>query len=294
MARVGFIGLGRMGAGMATRLIAAGHDVAVWNRTAEKCAPLVALGARAVDRPREVAAGADAVFSMVADDAASREVWFGANGALDNATRGALAIECSTLSLRHVDVLSQAAIDRGLSYIDCPVTGWPDAAAAGTLTLLIGAATQDLERARPLLSAVGTTLRHFGAVGTGTGFKLINNLLGAVQIAALAEAIVLAERLGLDRETVVAALEAGAVASPQVKKHARPMAERSFAAAPPFTAGLRHKDARYCLEAAGQVGAEMPIGMAAAHWFDLARRHHFDADEGRIVETVEKSVRGRM
>lgn len=293
MAKIGFIGTGRMGAGMVDRLLKGGHQVSVWNRTPSKVAPLVARGAVAASTPAEAAADAEAVFSIVSDDQASRTVWLGPNGALSGAASGTIAIECSTLSRDFVAELAQAVRGKGLAYIDCPVTGWPDAAASGQLTLLVGAEALDLERARPFLLPLAKAIRHFGGVGAGTGFKLINNLLGAVHIAALAEAMVLAEELALDRETVVQALLAGAVASPQVTKHARPMAERAFSPAPVFTAGLRHKDAAYCLAAASVIGVPMPIGEAAADWFRKAGAAAFDADEASVISQVARAVTKR-
>jgi len=137
--RVAFIGLGRMGLGMAGRLLDAGHDVAVYNRTAGKAAPLTARGARLAESPRAAADGADAVVSMVADDAASRSMWLGDEGALAGPATNALVIECSTLSYDWVEELAGAATARGLRYIDCPVTGLPDVAARGAVTLLVGA-----------------------------------------------------------------------------------------------------------------------------------------------------------
>ncbi len=286
MARVAFLGTGKMGGGMAARLIDAGHSVAVWNRSVEKTAPLVAKGARLATTPADAADGAAAVFSMVADDAAAANVWLGPAGAMPVAAPGTLIIECSTLSASQVKHLSEEAARRGLDYVDCPVTGLPAVAAAGQLTLLVGASPAVLERARPFLAPIGKTIRHFGPVGAGTSFKLINNLLGAVHIAALAEALSLAERLGLDRETVIGALESGAMASPQVVRHCRPMATGTYATVPLFTVGLRHKDASYCMAQAEAAGVAMPIGAAATKHFAKAKATIFDADEARVIDAV--------
>jgi 3-hydroxyisobutyrate dehydrogenase-like beta-hydroxyacid dehydrogenase len=191
MAHVAFIGLGRMGHGMAGRYLDSGFTVAVWNRSKAKADDLVARGARWADSPADAADGADAVVTMVADDEASREVWLA-----ETAKAGALAIECSTVSYRHALDLARGLRARGLVYIDSPVTGLPDAAAAGKLTLLIGAEPADLKQARPFLIPLSTTIRHFGPVGSGTVYKLINNLMGAIQIAGLAEGLAIAEQPG--------------------------------------------------------------------------------------------------
>ena len=150
MQRIAFLGLGRMGAGMAARLLAAGRTVTVYNRTAARAEPLVRAGARLARSPREACDGADAVIAMSADDASSRAMWLGENGALAaKHAPHALAIECSTLSHGWVLELAREAAQRGLRYLDAPVTGLPDVAAAGELTLLVGASTADLDAARP-------------------------------------------------------------------------------------------------------------------------------------------------
>lgn len=285
MRSVTVLGLGRMGQGLARRYLEAGYAVTVWNRDPSKAAALVAAGARQAATPREAATAAEAIVAMVADDAASRAVWFGDDGALAQAPRGALAIECSTLSADHVGRLAAAARDAGLAYIDCPVTGLPDAAAAGKLTLLVGAAPEDLARAEPFLTPIGNAVRHFGPVGAGTGYKLMINLMGAVQIAALAEGLALSERLGLDRDAVLQALETSQAASPQVVRYARRMSARDFAQ-PTFTSRLRHKDASYGAALARAAGVPAPLGEAATAWFAAAMAIQPDADEATLIETV--------
>src|SRR5437660_9844467 len=183
MTKVGFIGLGRMGHGMAGRYLDAGFTVAVWNRSKAKAEDLIARGARWASSPADAVDDADAVVTMVADDEASHAVWLAADGAASRMKAGALAIECSTVSYRHALDLARELRGRGFVYIDCPVTGLPQAAAEGKLTLLVGADAADLEKAQPFLKPISTTVRHFGKVGGGTVFKLINNLIGAVQIA---------------------------------------------------------------------------------------------------------------
>ncbi len=216
MARVAFIGLGRMGHGMAGRYLDAGFTVAVWNRSKAKAEDLIARGAEWATSPEDAAIDADAVVTMVADDEASRAVWLTRDGAAATMKAGTLAIECSTVSYQHALDLAHELRSRGLVYIDSPVTGLPDAAASGKLTLLVGAEPADLERAWPYLVPLSTTIRHFGAVGSGTVYKLINNLMGAIQIAGIAEGLAIAEQAGLDMKLVLEAIETGVAASPQV------------------------------------------------------------------------------
>ena len=288
MTRVAFIGLGRMGQGMAGRYVDAGFTVTVWNRSKAKAQDLITRGARWATSPEDAAIDADAVVTMVADDAASREVWLTKDGAAATMKAGTLAIECSTVSYQHALDMARELRGRGLIYIDSPVTGLPDAAAAGKLTLLVGAEPADLEKARPFLEPFSTTIRHFGAVGTGTVYKLINNLMGAIQIAGIAEGLAIAEQAGLDIKLVLEAIETGVAASPQVIRHSKRMAARNFAGAT-FTAALRHKDAAYAVALAESLLSNAPImGRAAVEAYDRARTYAPDDDEARMIEIVSR------
>ena len=288
MTRVAFIGLGRMGHGMATRYLDAGFTLSVWNRSRAKAEDLIARGARWATSPEDAAIDADAVVTMVADDQASRAVWLSRDGAAATMKAGTLAIECSTVSYQHALDLSRELRHRGLVYIDSPVTGLPDAAAAGKLTLLAGADAADLELARPYLVPLSSTIRHFGAVGSGTVYKLINNLMGAIQIAGVAEGLAIAEQAGLDMKLVLEALETGVAGSPQVIRHSKRMAARNFSGAT-FTAALRHKDAAYAVALAESLLSASPImGRAAVESYDRAKAYAPDDDEGRMIEIVSK------
>ena len=288
MGHVAFIGLGRMGHGMAGRYLDAGFRLAVWNRSKEKAEDLIARGAQWATSPEDAAIDADAVVTMVADDEASRSVWLGKNGAAATMKAGTLAIECSTISYAHALDLSRELDNRGLVYIDSPVTGLPDAAASGKLTLLVGAHPADLEKARPFLEPLSSTIRHFGAVGTGTVYKLINNLMGAIQIAGIAEGLAIAEQAGLDMKLVLEAIESGVAASPQVIRHSRRMAARNFAGAT-FTAALRHKDAAYAVALAESLLSSEPlIGRAAVEAYARAKAVAPDDDEAKMIEIVSR------
>jgi 3-hydroxyisobutyrate dehydrogenase len=288
MAHVAFIGLGRMGHGMAGRYLDTGFSVAVWNRSKSKAEDLIARGARWASSPADAANGADAIVTIVADDDASRTVWLGKDGAAATAKAGTLAIECSTVSYRHALDLARELRGRGLVYIDSPVTGLPDAAAAGKLTLLVGAEPADLERALPYLAPLSTTIRHFGAIGSGTVYKLINNLMGAIQIAGIAEGLAIAEQAGLDMKLVLEAIETGVAASPQVIRHSKRMAARNFSGAT-FTAALRYKDAAYAVALAESLLSDVPVmGRAAVQAYDRAKAHAPDDDEGKMIEIVSR------
>jgi 3-hydroxyisobutyrate dehydrogenase len=289
MNRVAFIGLGRMGYGMAGRYLDAGFQVTVWNRSKAKAEDLIARGAQWATSPEDAAIDADAVVTMVADDEASRAVWLTKDGAAATMKAGTLAIECSTVSYKHALGMAHELRGRGLVYIDSPVTGLPDAAAAGTLTLLVGADDADLEQARPYLAPLATTIRHFGAVGSGTVYKLINNLMGAIQIAGIAEGLAIAEQAGLDMKLVLEAIETGVAASPQVIRHSKRMVARNFSGAN-FTAALRHKDAAYAVALAESLLADIPLmGRAAVDSYARAKVNAPDDDEGKMIEIVSRA-----
>lgn len=286
MASITLLGTGKMGYGIGLSILRSGNKLTVWNRNRQKVKDLVDRGAVYAETPALAVMDADYVISMLSDDLASEMVWLGNNGALNHLREGAFVIECSTLSLEYVYRLAEHAYDKKLRYIDCPVTGIPTAAEKGELTLLVGAAPEDLTVCEPILQLFSRTIRHFGAVGKGTCYKLIINLMGAVQIAALAEGIALADKLGLDRAMVAASIETSAAASPQVIRYATKMAERNFSDTPSFTIGLREKDARYALSLAATAGFNPRLGAVACDWFAEALVYFAEKDEATVIEMM--------
>lgn len=289
MARIGFLGLGNMGRGMALRLADAGHEVVVYNRTRAKAEALEGAGITVADTPRAAAQGADAVFSMVGDDAASHAVWRGEDGALAaELSANALIIECSTLSGDWVKKLSQYVKTRGLRYIDCPVTGLPVAAAAGELVLLVGAEAADLEAVTPLLSPLTQEIIHFGAVGTGTSYKLMLNLIGAIQIASIAEGMVVAKKAGLDLDKVAHALGLGQAAAPQVMRSVKRFIADDHDQDIVFSGRLRLKDARYGLKLAQSLGVNADFGQTAVDAYARLEKLGLDEqNETAVIRAVE-------
>lgn len=286
MARIAFLGLGNMGRGMAARLIGAGNDVTLYNRTGAKAEAVA--GARVAATPREAADGAAAIISMVGDDTASRSVWLGPNGALEgDPAPDAFAIECSTLSHDWVLELAHLAARAGLRYIDCPVTGLPEQAAAGELMLLAGAGGDDLADARGLLAPFGRDIIHFGPVGSGTAYKLMVNLMGSIQIAAVAEAMLQAEAAGLGLDQVARAFSTGAAASPQVIRNAFRMASGDHDPGGGFAGRWRLKDTLYGVALARKLGASALLGEAAAGAFQKLVDSGFgDANESRVIDAL--------
>jgi 3-hydroxyisobutyrate dehydrogenase len=273
---------------MAARLLGAGHEVRVYNRTASKASELLARGAIRADSPRKAADDANAVFSMVSDDAASRAIWRGPSGVLAaRLAPGAFAIECSTLSHDWVRQLSQEATALGLRYLDAPVTGLPGDAAEGALTLLVGAASDALDSARTLLDPIATRIIHFGPPGAGTAYKLIINMVGAVQIASAAECMALCERAGLDVKTVAEAVCTGQAASPQVVRNVRRIAAGDHRTNIVFTPALRLKDVEYALRLASELGLGAPFGEAAARLLrQLCAVGSADLSESALIEVA--------
>lgn len=284
-----------MGQAMAGRLVDAGHDVRVYNRTPAKARTLVRQGATLAATPRDAAEGAKIVFAMVGDDAASRRVWLGRDGAL--AARFAAkpyAVECSTLSHAWLHRLAKHAAHKDVRFVDCPVTGIPVNAAAGELILFVGADRRDIAALRPVFKTLAKEVVHFGPVGAGNAYKLMINLIGSVQIAALAEGLVIAERAGLDRRVVVETILKGAAASPQVARNARQMLAGRHERDIVFPGKWRHKDAAYGLKLARALGVAAPFGTAAVRGFrQLIDAGFGESNESKIVDVLGARPRRR-
>ncbi len=268
--RVALLGLGAMGARMARRLLDAGFDLTVYNRSAEPVAALVSAGAARAESPRAAAAAADVVLSMVTDDAASRSVWDAPEtGVLAGLKRGALAIESSTVTPKRIAELDARVRAGGAALLDAPVAGSRPQADAGALIHLVGGRSADIERARPIFEALGQRVMHFGPVGAGATAKLAVNALFAVQVAAFAEVVELMTRGGLDRQTSIEQLSAMPITSPAIAGIARLMA--ADAHAPLFPIDLVAKDLRYARATALEQGGPASLVTAAGHVFESAR-----------------------
>jgi 3-hydroxyisobutyrate dehydrogenase len=292
MARIAFVGLGNMGLRMATRLVETGHMLNVYNRTASRAKSLVLQGAQLFDSPKNACQGVDAVISMVADDIASRAVWLGMDGILAaNFAKNGFAIECSTLSHDWVAELSSQCKASGLRYLDAPVTGLPDIAAAGALTLLVGADTDDLSAVREILDSFAQRIIRFGPVGAGTAYKLIINLMGAVQIASAAEGMAIAERAGLNIVAVADAISTSQAASPQVVRNTRRMLADDHNHNIVFSAALRLKDVEYAVRFARASGIGSPFGALAERIYrQLCEMGYAHLNESKVIEVCRSQV----
>jgi 3-hydroxyisobutyrate dehydrogenase len=263
--RVAFLGLGAMGQRMARRLANAGVELSVWNRSGTRSF----AGARHAGKAREAVADARVVFSMVRDDAASRAVWLGADGALSSMRPDTVAIECSTLSPAWVTELAAAASRAGVHLLDAPVVGSRPQAESGGLVFLAGGSLEVVERARPLLNHMGNAVHHVGASPAGAYVKLLVNALFGVQVAAVAELLGFAAKAHLDMEMLMKALEGLPVLSPSAKGAVAGMLGRRFE--PMFPVDLAAKDFRYILKAAADLGSRVPTARSASEAFDEGR-----------------------
>jgi 3-hydroxyisobutyrate dehydrogenase len=289
MTKVALLGQGLMGSGIAQNILKAGFPLTIYNRTKAKALPQLEKGAKWAQTPAEAAAAADVVISVVGDDAASRAVWLGEGGALAGLRPGTIAVECSTLSLDWVRELHALVMGRGCRFMDAPMAGSKLAAQDGTLTLLVGAEPSTLEQAQPVLSAISSRIIHFGAPGAGITYKLINNMVAGTQLAVLGEALALAERAGLNMETVLKAVTSGAVASPIVKGKVAAMIARDHTDTH-FALRWMHKDLTYALRVADQAGVAMPTIAVARELFRLAMQAGLGQQDCAAVAEV---VRGK-
>jgi len=283
--KVAILGLGIMGSGMARRLLSAEVPLAVYNRRREKSAPLAADGASPADTPREAAAQAQIIISMVADDAASRDVWLGENGALAGAAPGSLFIECSTLSCGWIRELAARAAERNCQFLDAPVTGTKPHAASGELVFLVGGSVEALAKARPVFSVLGRETVHLGPVGSGALMKLINNFICGVQAASFAEGLALIDAGGLDRMKAVGILTSGAPGSGIVKRVADRVAASDFA--PNFALRWMAKDLSYAIaEGAGKSVSLQTASAALSVFQEAITEGHGDEDFSSVTKSA--------
>jgi 2-hydroxy-3-oxopropionate reductase len=264
--RVGVIGLGIMGSGMANNLIAAGHTVSVQNRTLARTEPFAAAGATVRSTPAELAAACDVVLVCVSDTPDVEAVLFAPDGVASGATSGTLVVDTSTISPEATRAFAARLADGGVAFLDAPVSGGSEGAVKGTLSIMVGGEAGDLERARPVLEAIGKTITHVGPIGAGQTCKLVNQILVTVTMLGVAEALLLAQAGGLDLTKTIAAVEGGAAGSWMLSNRGPQVVRRDWR--PGFTIDLQQKDLRLVLEAADSLGVPL---LATSTVFQLYR-----------------------
>jgi 3-hydroxyisobutyrate dehydrogenase len=274
-----------MGAGMAANLLKAGFSLTVYNRTAAKAEALVSAGVRLASTPADAAKGASIVIGMLADDAASREVWAGKDGALEGVEDDSILIESSTVSPAWIAELAELAARRGTELLDAPVTGSRMQAEGAQLTFLVGGSDRALQAATPALRAMSKEVVHLGPAGSGAKMKLINNFLCAVQIASLAEGLTWIERSGLDRDKALSILKSGAPGSPLLGTISARMVNRDYAVN--FLLKLMTKDLKYAWTEAARCGVDLTTAYTARGLFEAAIAEGFgEQDLAAVIEPL--------
>ena len=281
MKKVGFIGLGLMGSGMAGRLLERGYELTVWNRNKNKAQPLVEKGAKLAESPADLASRVEVVITMVKDDAAVRKILLGKDGAIQAAKPGTTFIDMSTVTPMMSRELAGVCQEKGFPFLDAPVTGSKGAAASGQLSILVGGEAATLETARPILEAMSQSITHIGANGSAAILKLANNQLMGVLMAGLGESLALCSAAGLDREMCVETL-VGTVSRVSALKKPK-ILNREFSTE--FALEMLHKDLTQTLEAANELTLPMPLLAAAREIFQQAcRQGKGDQDFSSITQ----------
>jgi 2-hydroxy-3-oxopropionate reductase len=251
-AKVGFVGLGIMGRGMAANLLKGGFDLIVWNRTPGKAQPLVEQGATLAASPAELAAQCDTIITCVSDTPDVEAVILGANGIIHGVKSGALVIDCSTISPHATREIAAQLNEKGVKMLDAPVSGGSEGAARGTLSIMVGGDADQFERAKPVFAAMGKTITHVGGQGAGQMVKLVNQILVVGNMMAAAEALLFAQAGGLDLQKTLDAVTGGAAGSWMLANRGPQCIVRDWR--PGFTIDLQQKDLRLVLDAADQIG----------------------------------------
>lgn len=285
---VAFLGLGTMGSRQAAALARAGHDLTVYNRTLERARTWTQdHGGRMATSPADAATGVEMVITMVVDGPQVEALLLGSDGAAETATAGALFVDMSTIAPGEARRIGARLRERGFGFVDAPVTGSADKAANGTLTIMAGGDSEDVQRARPLLEAMGEQVLHVGPLGHGQTIKLIHNAVAAVNLATLAQALVVGGRTGVDQQALMSILSAGAAGSTMLERKGAAMAEHDFT--PLFKLDHMLKDLRYCLQEAAAATVPFPFASAAADLYTAASAHGLgEQDFSAVLEAVER------
>ncbi len=285
--RIGFIGLGIMGRGMAHNLLKAGFDQRVWNRTASKADELVAAGAKLAANPGDLAAQCDIVITCISDTPDVEAVILGQNGVIHTIRAGSLVIDMSTISPHVTREIAAKLAEKGAHMLDAPVSGGSEGAAKGTLSIMVGGEADQFERAMPVFQAMGKTITLVGGHGDGQMVKLVNQILVVGHALAMSEALLFAKAGGLDLQKTLDAVAGGAAGSWMLTNRAPQIIRRDWR--PGFTVDLQQKDVRLALRAADEMGIPLP---ATSLIFNLYRVLQKDGLGGEgnhaLIKALEK------
>ncbi len=261
--RVGFIGLGDMGQGIVPRLLAAGHQVTGWNRTAGKAVPLLEVGMEWADTPRQVAEGAEVVLSVVTDAAAVEKVALGEDGVLSGLGSDGIYADMSTIDPDASRRIATAFADAGRTMLDAPLSGSPISLEQDKASVMVGGDAAAFERVRPVLEAIGPTVTYIGASGMAVQMKVAINLCLIVEMVAFSEAVALAEKGGVDRSVAVDAMLKSVVASPVMGYRGPFILEGNMPDKPLANVTLQQKDMLLALDLGRRQGSPVPLAAAA-------------------------------
>jgi 3-hydroxyisobutyrate dehydrogenase len=272
---------------MAANLSRAGFEVRVWNRTPGRADLPLSLGATESPDPRTLAAASEVVVICVSDTPDVTEILFAEGGVAEGSADGTLVIDCSTISPSATRELAERLAAGGVALVDAPVSGGSEGAQKGTLTIMVGGADADVERARPVLAAMGSTITHMGPVGSGQATKAVNQVILAGTYLGVAEGIVLAIKAGLDPEMVVTALSGGAARSWVLENRSGRMIENDYPLG--FRIALHLKDVTIALDLARQVGASLPVtALASQIEAGLVAKGHGDDDNAALARAIRE------
>ncbi len=286
--RVGFVGLGTMGGAMAANAARAGFEVSAWNRTPGRAPELADLNVRVRETAAAVAANSDVVITIVSDTPDVEAVLFGPGGVAEGAAPGTLVVDMSTISPSATRDFAARLGSMGIGMLDGPVSGGSEGAKKGTLSIFIGGNAADLERARPVLASLGTTITHVGPIGSGQAVKAVNQVILAGTYLGVAEGIVMAIKAGLDVEQVVGALSGGAAQSWVLTNRSGRMTVNDYPLG--FKVSLHRKDLGIALSMARELDASLPVTeMCEAIEAVLMTDGHADDD----MSAVARSIRAR-
>ncbi len=285
--QVGFVGLGTMGAAMAANVVRAGFEVAAWNRSPGRAAGLEELGIRVLPSAADVAAGSDVVVTIVSDTPDVEAVLFGPGGVAEGVKDGALVIDMSTISPSATRDFATRLRQCGVGMLDAPVSGGSEGAKKGTLSIFVGGDAADLDRARPVLAAMGTTITHVGPNGSGQAAKAVNQVILAGAYLGVAEGIVLAMKSGLDVDQLVQAMSGGAAQSWVLANRSGRMHENEYPLG--FKVSLHRKDIGIALGLAGETGTVLPVSALFEQLLGgLVGRGHGDEDVSAVARTIRE------
>ena len=285
--KVGFIGLGIMGRPMAKNLIDAGHELILYNRTTEKAEELAGEGgAEVAASPGEVAAQSDVIITLLPDSPQVKEVVAGEGGVLEGIQQGSLLVDMSTISPVVTEELSEKARERGASMLDAPVSGGDVGAIEGTLSIMVGGEEEDFERARPLFDAMGKTVTHVGPVGAGQVVKAANQIVVALTIEAVSEALVLGTKGGVSPEKVLDVLGGGLAGNKVMEVKREKFLSHTFD--PGFRSELHHKDLGIALAAGREYGVALPVtAIVDQMLLSMKKKGWGDKDHSALLRVIE-------